>query len=445
MRKLRFLFVLLAMVSLASCNYEEEAIRYEVTSENPNECYVAEIVPEETECSKEENLVNYIDLESERKVWNGDRRNTLATLLLHSGEVISNDMIYNISMPKENTSFVITYPEKRKSPNRSEYKQILSDYVKNAGIITEYKHKPSYNLVVSDSAKFSEAKYIDQTINTGYNHYQFRDNDGFYIKVVNYPYVCDISQLICNLRTYYSIPVIFDNTNKEFLDTRIELTGLGFYSKNRSFEKAEETLSILGLSLEPTGEMMQVATYRSEPFVEPYAFKSKKYTIYFYNIILLSILLGIAIIFIDDAQAYYYDLLPKNENIRERLKYAVPFWVIAMAFAVFFVMLISNIENYSFDVEPWILISIYFTIILSTCGIYVLRHRKSNTRKNERIISFILYILLFIIWGINFCTDKEYYDSGFEISICIGIGLILGGSSAYFLYKKKKKEQNNEN
>jgi hypothetical protein len=53
--------------------------------------------------------------------------------------------------------------------------------------------------------------------------------------------------------------------------------------------------------------------------------------------------------------------------------------------------------------------------------------------------------LLFIIWGINCGTDKEYYDSGFEISISIGIGLIVGGSSAYFLNKKKKKEQNNEN
>lgn len=444
MKKVKFLLVLLAMFSLTSCDFKEEpSIRYEVNSENPDECYVAEIVYGYVE-SEEENT-DGIDLELERKVWNTDRRNVMLDLLLLSGKMDSNGVIYNISMPEENTSFVITYPEKRKSPNRSEYKQILSDYVKNAGIITEYKHKPSYNLVVSDSAKFSEAKYIDQTINTGYNHYQFRDNDGFYIKVVNYPYVCDISQLICNLRTYYSIPVIFDNTNKEFLDTRIELTGLGFYSKNRSFEKAEETLSILGLSLEPTGEMMQVATYRSDPFVVPYAFKSKKYTIYFCNIILLSILLGITIIFIDDAKAYYYDLLPKNENIRERLKYAVPFWVIAMAFAVFFVMLISNIENYSFDVEPWILISIYFTIILSTCGIYVLRHRKSNTRKNERIISYILYILLLIIWGINFCTDKEYYDSGFEISISIGIGLIVGGSFAYFLNKKKKKEQNNEN
>ena len=446
MRKLRFLFVLLAMVSLASCNYEEEAvIRYEVTSENPDESYVAEIVPEKIKHSKEENLVNHIDLESERKVWSADRRNTLATLLLHSGEVISNDMIYNISMPKENTSFVITYPEKRKSPNRSEYKQILSDYVKNAGIITEYKHKPSYNLVVSDSAKFSEAKYIDQTINTGYNYYQFRDNDRFYIKVVDYPYVCDMSQLICNLRTYYSIPVIFDDTNKEFLDTRIELTGLGLYSKNISFKKVKETLSILGLALEPTGEMMQVVTYSIAPHKELYAFESRNYTIYFWNIILLSILLGIAIIFMDDAQAHYYDLLPKNKNIKERLKYAVPFWVIAMAFAVFFVMLISNIENYSFDVEQWILICIYFTIIPSACGIYVLRHRKSNSKKNERIISYILYILLLIIWGINFCTDKEYYDSGFEISIGGGIGLIVGGSTAYFLNKKKKKEQNNEN
>ena len=442
MKKVKFLLVLLAMFSLTSCDFKEEpSIRYEVNSENPDECYVAEIVYGYVE-SEEENT-DGIDLELERKVWNTDRRNVMLDLLLLSGKMDSNGVIYNISMPEENTSFVITYPEKKETISSDEYEQIFDEFVKNAEIITDTTYKQSYKLVISDSVKYSEAKYIDQTINTEYNHYQFRDNDGFYIKVVNYPYVCDISQLICNLRTYYSIPVIFDNTNKEFLDTRIELTGLGFYSENRSFEKAEETLSILGLSLEPTGEMMQVATYRSEPFVEPYAFKSKKYTIYFCNIILLSILLGIAIIFIGDIQAYYYDL-PKNENIRERLKYAVPFWVIAMAFAVFFVMLISNIENYSFDVEPWILISIYFTIILSTCGIYVLRHRKSNTRKNERIISYI-DILLLIQWGIIFCADKEYYDSGFEISIIIGIVLIVCGSFAYFLNKKKKKEQNNEN
>ena len=116
-----------------------------------------------------------------------------------------------------------------------------------------------------------------------------------------------------------------------------------------------------------------------------------------------------------------------------------------MAFAVFFVMLISNIENYSFDVEQWILICIYFTIIPSTCGIYVLRHRKSNTRKNERIISYIVDILSLILLGLTFCIDKDYYGSGFEISIIIGIVLIVGGSFAYFLNKKKKKEQNNEN
>ena len=444
MKKVKFLLVLLAMFSLTSCDFKEEpSIRYEVNSENPDECYVAEIVYGYVE-SEEENT-DGIDLELERKVWNTDRRNVMLDLLLLSGKMDSNGVIYNISMPEENTSFVITYPEKKETISSDEYGQIFDEFVKNAEIITDTTYKQSYKLVISDSVKFSEAKYIDQTINTEYNHYQFRDNDGFYIKVVNYPYVCDISQLICNLRTYYSIPVIFDNTNKEFLDTRIELTGLGFYSENRSFEKAEETLSILGLSLEPTGEMMQVATYRSEPFVEPYAFKSKKYTIYFCNIILLSILLGIYIIFIDYIPAYYYDLLPKNENIRERLKYAVPFWVIAMAFAVFFVMLISNIENYSFDVEPWILISIYFTIILSTCGIYVLRHRKSNTRKNERIISYIVDILSLILLGLTFCIDKDYYGSGFEISIIIGIVLIVGGSFAYFLNKKKKKEQNNEN
>ena len=431
MKKVKFLLVLLAMFSLTSCDFKEEpSIRYEVNSENPDECYVAEIVYGYVE-SEEENT-DGIDLELERKVWNTDRRNVMLDLLLLSGKMDSNGVIYNISMPEENTSFVITYPEKKETISSDEYGQIFDEFVKNAEIITDTTYKQSYKLVISDSAKYSEAKFKDQTIDTECNKYQFEDNVGFCVKMKNYPYVSTIGQLICNLGTFYSIPVIYDKTDHEFLDTRILLKGFGFYSKEQSFGDVEKMLSKLGLSLEPTGEMMQVATYRSEPFVEPYAFKSKKYTIYFCNIILLSILLGIYIIFIDYIPAYYYDLLPKNENIRERLKYAVPFWVIAMAFAVFFVMLISNIENYSFDVEPWILISIYFTIILSTCGIYVLRHR-------------IVDILSLILLGLPLCAEKECYDSGFEISIIIGIVLIVGGSFAYFLNKKKKKEQNNEN
>lgn len=435
MKKVKFLLVLLAMFSLTSCDFKEEpSIRYEVNSENPDECYVAEIVYGYVE-SEEENT-DGIDLELERKVWNTDRRNVMLDLLLLSGKMDSNGVIYNISMPEENTSFVITYPEKKETISSDEYGQIFDEFVKNAEIITDTTYKQSYKLVISDSAKFSEAKYIDQTINTEYNHYQFRDNDGFYIKVVNYPYVCDISQLICNLRTYYSIPVIFDNTNKEFLDTRIELTGLGFYSENRSFEKAEETLSILGLSLEPTGEMMQVATYRSEPFVEPYAFESEDYTMCFWMVVFISIIIGCIIVFLDKFDIY--DFVPQSDNKRKRLKYSIPFWTIAMGCAIFFVMLVLNPEKYNFDVEPWILISIYFTIIFAACGIYVYRFRKSNSKNGERIGSFVLLLLMFIINGTNLSYDLKFVA---WVGILLIMTMLIQLYSSYFRIKKKRRSE----
>ncbi len=451
MRKLRFLFVLLAMVSLASCNYEEEAIRYEVTSENPNECYVAEIVPGYVSSNPNEFFFEHNKkAKVDRLVISGSRNAILTSMTWPSGLLDYKNVCYDIPLSDELISWVIKFPKKRNKPSNDELKKICNDFIKNAGFSIDTLYKPSYRLIISDIERFKKESNATKTMQYVYSGGIF--SQAIYTKknlvTVNLaPYkegvIQDVNLLALGLRDFHHIPTL-NEVDSIYANDKVFFKP-EFYSGQKSVKEVNEMLSEYGLSLEPTGEMMQVATYRSEPFVEPYAFKSKKYTIYFCNIILLSILLGIYIIFIDYIPAYYYDLLPKNENIRERLKYAVPFWVIAMAFAVFFVMLISNIENYSFDVEPWILISIYFTIILSTCGIYVLRHRKSNTRKNERIISYIVDILSLILLGLTFCIDKDYYGSGFEISIIIGIVLIVGGSFAYFLNKKKKKEQNNEN
>ena len=435
MKKVKFLLVLLAMFSLTSCDFKEEpSIRYEVNSENPDECYVAEIVYGYVE-SEEENT-DGIDLELERKVWNTDRRNVMLDLLLLSGKMDSNGVIYNISMPEENTSFVITYPEKKETISSDEYGQIFDEFVKNAEIITDTTYKQSYKLVISDSVKYSEAKFKDQTIDTECNKYQFEDNVGFCVKMKNYPYVSTIGQLICNLGTFYSIPVIYDKTDHEFLDTRILLKGFGFYSKEQSFGDVEKMLSKLGLSLEPTSEEMMVVTYSAEAveFDKPYAFESEDYTMCFWMVVFISIIIGCIFVFLDKFDIY--DFVPQSDNKRKRLKYSIPFWTIAMGCAIFFVMLVLNPEKYNFDVESGILKSIYFSIIFAACGIYVYRFRKSNSKNGERIGSFVLLLLMFIINGTNLSYDLKFVA---WVGILLIMTMLIQLYSSYFRIKKKRR------
>ena len=214
MRKLRFLFVLLAMVSLASCNYEEEAIRYEVTSENPNECYVAEIVPKRIKYyNSNEDITN--DKETYKKVRTGGTRHTLEALLVCSGSHSSNDVMYNISMPADESSLIIKYKEKKGRLSTEEFKSVLDNYIKHSGITADTTYKPSYRLIVTDSDKFTKATNVDQSIHMATNYSKYISDDSYYTRITNEYQPDSINDLVqCgwmlqnNLETFHHIPIV---------------------------------------------------------------------------------------------------------------------------------------------------------------------------------------------------------------------------------------------
>ena len=129
MKKISYLFVLLAMVMLTGCNFENEPIiRYEANADNPDESYVMEIFPDKTLMILDEELTGIGT--SYRKVRNGGKRYILGALLRCSGEDCCNELIYNMSLPKDNSSLVLTYKNEKGRLSTDEFKSALDNYVK---------------------------------------------------------------------------------------------------------------------------------------------------------------------------------------------------------------------------------------------------------------------------------------------------------------------------
>ena len=119
MKKVKFLLVLLAMVSLASCNFKDEAvIRYEVKSENPNECYVAEIVPGYVSSNPNEFFFEHNKkAKVDRLVISGSRNAILTSMTWPSGLLDYKNVCYDIPyipLSDELISWVIKFPKKKK-------------------------------------------------------------------------------------------------------------------------------------------------------------------------------------------------------------------------------------------------------------------------------------------------------------------------------------------
>ena len=270
MKKLKLFVVALAMVSLASCNFEEKkenVIRYEVNAENPADSYVAEIIPGKIFYDRDEDLTN--NKETYRKVRVGGKRYTLGAMLICSGESGSNDVVYKVAMPKDKSSFVMTFEEKKEVLSREQFKSVLVDYVKNSGVISDTIYKPSYNLVVVDNDKYADATDVDQAIIMYENYAEFITDDVYYTRITNRfqptsidDFVQCIWMLTNNLRTFHHIPVLHTD-DYAFSETRIKIKP-EFYSEQKSVEEVNEMLSEYGLSLVPTGEEMMVVTFRDK-------------------------------------------------------------------------------------------------------------------------------------------------------------------------------------
>lgn len=264
MKKISYLFVLLAMVMLTGCNFENEPIiRYEVNADNPDESYVMEIFPDKTLMTLDEELTGIGT--SYRKVRNGGKRYILGALLRCSGEDCCNELIYNMSLPKDNSSLVLTYKNERGRLSKDEFKSALDNYVKYSGITADTTYKPSYKITVADTDKFANATDVDQNIYMGTNFDTYVNDYSYYERIIDENQPKDIDDLVQsiwmltgNLRTFHHIPVLHEKS--AFKEIRIKIKP-DFYSEPKSVEEVNEMLSEYGLSLVPTGEEMMVVTF----------------------------------------------------------------------------------------------------------------------------------------------------------------------------------------
>ena len=175
---------------------------------------MAEIVPKRIKYyNSNEDITD--DKETYKKVRTGGTRYTLEALLVCSGSHSSNDVMYNISMPADESSLIIKYKEKKGRLSTEEFKSVLDNYIKHSGITVDTTYKPSYRLIVTDSDKFTKATNVDQSIRMATNYSKYISDDSYYTRITNEYQPDSINDLVqCgwmlqkNLETFHHIPIV---------------------------------------------------------------------------------------------------------------------------------------------------------------------------------------------------------------------------------------------
>ena len=430
MRKLRFLFVLLAMVSLASCNFKDEAvIRYEVKSENPNESYVIELSTSENCRSWNPHvLTDTLTLPS------GSRTGMISRTLIHCYANFGKDIMYETIPSYEYCTMKVIYPEKKVSN-----KKLLDDFINNAGITSDTTYKPSYKLVIINNDKYSE--YIaDQTLvkkgcGSGIqkDYYDFCCNISYDEKLVDKKHtITNIWHLIHNLRTFYHIPVFVDDTFSLNIYTSYFTIDKSFYSGQKSVEEVNEMLSEYGLSLEPTGEEMMVVTLSTdEPIKSAKLFESKSYTKNFFALLFVGILFCVfATMHVSKKEA----LAPKSKSVI-RVGSAILLWVLAaLCLFIFFMLFTEEMQSallsayfHTYLINSVSLVAFSFGLILIATGISVFNYRKSYytiSGKILRVLFTLIFPILMYISTIRIIINSDLHSYLLTLSICL-IAIIM--------------------
>ena len=428
MRKLRFLFVLLAMVSLASCNYEDEAvIRYEGKLSGID--YEAKIFQEIIDVRNSELFFKDTCLTNPKS--NTSRREFLAGL----NHLLSNDeIVHIIRMPHENTSYTINFKEEV-CMNNNLYEQIMYDFVKNTGINSDTAFKASYRLVVYDKMKFDETTRNAGDFET-FRTRVFLNTNEYYSTIAYYKnsqteeYIklkvleIDMHRFLINLRTSHGIPVLLENDsiNKDII---INLKP-EFYSGQKSVEEVNEMLSEYGLSLEPTGEEMMVVTFSiDKPIESAKLFESKSYTKKFFALLFVGILFCVfATMHVSKKEA----LAPKSKSII-RVGSAILLWVLAaLCLFIFFMFFTeemqSALHNAFFNIHlinSVSLITLSYVFILIATGISVFNYRKSYYTILGKILRVIFTIVVFCIMYtlVKIIINSDLHSYLLTLSICL--------------------------
>lgn len=460
MRKLRFLFVLLAMVSLASCEFKDEnVIRYEINAENPAESYVIELNTSET-CSgwNPRLLTDTITLPS------GARTGMICRTLVHCYLGLSPDVMYETIPADEYCTMKVIYPEEKVSD-----KKLFYDFIKNAGINSDTIYKPSYKLIVVDNERFNKYKTDDTFVRVGCgpaknqkDSYDFCCNLGYDKKSVDKNHrITDILHLIHNLRTFYHIPAFVDDTFTLNIHESFTIEK-DFYSEHKSVEEINEMLSEYGLSLEPTGEDMMVITLSvDEPIKAPEFFESKSYTSKFFIILLLCVFACVlAVVGISKKET----LQPKNKSAL-RVVLSVLIWIVASVFLLIFLLMFTDImqqtllKSSGFTVKlnnSVSLCALSWTLIFVAFGISIFNYRKTYCGTSTEIprvfFSIVIFMLMFkisksIISGfasINQWSFWLYIVSAILFIISIRAAKMKTESDAEIIKPEEENKTNNK-
>ena len=424
MRKLKFLFVLLAMVSLASCNFEDQAvIRYEVTSENPDESYVIELSTSESCRSWNPRvLTDTLTLPS------GSRTGMISRTLIHCYTNFGQDIMYETIPSDEFCTMKVIYPEKKVSN-----KKLLDDFINNAGITSDTTYKPSYKLIITNNDNFSEyiadKSFVKKGCGSGIqkDDYDFCCNINYDEKLVDKNHtITNILHLIHNLRTFYHIPVFVDDTFSLNIYTSYFTIDKSFYSGQKSVEEVNEMLSEYGLSLEPTGEEMMVVTLSTdEPIKSAKLFESKSFTKKFFAVLFVGILFCVfATMHVSKEEA----LAPKSKSII-RVGSAILLWVLAaLCLFIFFMFFTEEMQsvlhNAFFNIHlinSVSLVAFSFGLILIATGISVFNYRKSYYTILGKILRVIFTLVVFCIMYtlVRIIINSDLHSYILPLSICL--------------------------
>ena len=426
MRKLKFLFVLLAMVSLASCNFEDQAvIRYEVTSENPDESYVIELSTSESCRSWNPRvLTDTLTLPS------GSRTGMISRTLIHCYTNFGQDIMYETIPSDEFCTMKVIYPEKKVSN-----KKLLDDFINNAGITSDTTYKPSYKLIITNNDNFSEyiadKSFVKKGCGSGIqkDDYDFCCNINYDEKLVDKNHtITNILHLIHNLRTFYHIPVFVDDTFSLNIYTSYFTIDKSFYSGQKSVEEVNEMLSEYGLSLEPTGEEMMVVTLSTdEPIKSAKLFESKSYTKKFFALLFVGILFCIfATMHVSKEEA----LAPKSKSVI-RVGSAILLWGIAVLcfllfLSIFGIALFTEAELHDLNWNDYLinsrsLATLAFGFIFTATGISVFNYRKSYYTILGKILRVIFTLVVFCIMYtlVRIIINSDLHSYILPLSICL--------------------------
>lgn len=423
MKKMRFLLAVLMMMLLASC--DRTVFKYEVESENPEESYNAELILGKYHKYKNNDLFDNGN-KPYRRVVHASRSDILSRFLIASDEILSNDIMYNITESGDNCSLSIN--DLNKYPlDKKDYKRLFDDFVKNTAIVADTTYKESYELKITDEDKFRKAKNINQTIKLTPKETVFSGN-GYYQQIEKNDtidgFVNNMRMLTNNLRTFHHVPVLHHDYSI-FTETRI-LMKHDFYAESKSVEDVNVMLSEYGLSLLPTGEEMRVVTFSYEP-VRKFLLQERGY-ISFGLWICLPLLVLFAIVVAIYGDAGYFETIEERDKIlmprdgrseeeKKRLRlYSIPFFAVSLFFFVAFVIGLLKPEVRIFGDNTYANHALFFislAIWVFSMGVSVLRWRRScydERGKMLRVLNYVFYELEFIsICGysvIGICDDS---------------------------------------